>query len=158
MKDNDLYSKVTVTGGVAEIPTIKAFGDAILGFQGMMVYWHQFPKTAENDYLVQQYKAKFQTVPDLFSPGGFSAASAIFAALTKTAGDTNPEKMIATMEGMSFPTPKGTMTFRKEDHQALQPMYIVKMAKDPTGTFPHPIPMLVKEISAQEAAPPIRRK
>jgi ribosomal protein S18 acetylase RimI-like enzyme len=27
------------------------------------------------------------------------------------------------MEGMSFDTPKGKMTFRKEDHQALQSMY-----------------------------------
>ena len=39
------------------------------------------------------------------------------------------------MEGMSFDTPKGTMTFRKEDHQALQDMYhwrIKKGAKDRT--------------------------
>ncbi len=27
------------------------------------------------------------------------------------------------MEGMKFDTPKGKMTFRKEDHQALQVMY-----------------------------------
>ena len=27
------------------------------------------------------------------------------------------------MEGMSFDTPKGKMTFRKEDHQAMQCMY-----------------------------------
>ncbi len=158
MKDNDVFSKMTVTGGVAEIPTIKSLGDAAIGFQGMMVYWHQFPKTAENDYLVKVYKEKYNTVPDLFSPGGFSAASALYAALTKTAGDTTPEKMIPAMEGMSFPTPKGKMTFRKEDHQALQPMYIVKIAKDSTGTFNFPIPTLVKEVSAEDSAPPIRKK
>ena len=27
------------------------------------------------------------------------------------------------MEGMSFDTPKGKMTFRKENHQAMQRMY-----------------------------------
>ena len=158
MKDNDLFSKMVVTGGVAEIATIKALGDPLIGFQGMMVYWHQFPKTAENDYLVKAYKDKYNSVPDLFSPGGFSAASAIFTALSKTAGDTTPEKLIPVMEGMSFPTPKGKMTFRKEDHQALQPMYIVKMAKDTTGTFNFPIPTLVKEVSAEDSAPPIRKK
>jgi len=38
----------------------------------------------------------------------------------KKAGGTDTEKLIAAMEGMSFDTPKGKMTFRKEDHQALQ--------------------------------------
>ena len=34
------------------------------------------------------------------------------------------------MEGMSFETPKGTMTFRKEDHHALQDMYHWRIKKD----------------------------
>lgn len=158
MKDNDVFSKVTVTGGVGDTATIRSLGESILNFQGMMVYWYQFPKTPENDYLVKVYKEKYNGVPDLFSPGGFSAASALYTALTKSKGETDPEKLIPLMEGMSFPTPKGTMTFRKDDHQALQPMYIVKMVKDPTGTFPHPIPQMVKEVSAEDSAPPIRKK
>jgi branched-chain amino acid transport system substrate-binding protein len=158
MKDNDVFNKTTVTGGVGDTATIKSLGDAIMGFQGMMVYWYQFPKTAENDYLVKQYKDKYNAVPDLFSPGGFSAASAIYSALTATKGNTDPEVMIPAMEGMSFATPKGKMTFRKEDHQALQPMYIVKMVKDTTNTFTFPIPSLVKEVSAEDSAPPIRKK
>jgi branched-chain amino acid transport system substrate-binding protein len=158
MKDNDVFNKITVTGGVGDTATIKSLGDAMMGFQGMMVYWYQFPKTPENDYLVKMYKEKHNSVPDLFSPGGFSAASAIYTGLTKTKGDADAEKLITAMEGMTFPTPKGAMTFRKEDHQALQPLYIVKMAKDPSGTFPHPIPTLVKEVSAEESAPPIRKK
>ena len=36
---------------------------------------------------------------------------------------TDTEKLIAAMEGMEFDTPKGKMMFRKEDHQAMQPMY-----------------------------------
>ena len=35
------------------------------------------------------------------------------------------------MEGMSFDTPKGKMTFRKEDHQALQSMYHFRIKDDP---------------------------
>ena len=37
------------------------------------------------------------------------------------------------MEGMSFDTPKGKMTFRKEDHQALQSMYHFKIKVDPAS-------------------------
>ena len=32
---------------------------------------------------------------------------------------------------MAFDTPKGKMIFRKEDHQALQPMYAFKIKVDP---------------------------
>ena len=53
-------------------------------------------------------------------------------ALKKTGG-TDTEKLIAAMEGMSFETPKGTMTFRKEDHQAMQSMYHFKIKVDPAS-------------------------
>ena len=35
--------------------------------------------------------------------------------------------LIAAMEGMSWETPKGTMTFRPEDHQAMQDMFHFKI-------------------------------
>ncbi|RZL35186.1 MAG: ABC transporter permease, partial [Rubrivivax sp.] len=33
--------------------------------------------------------------------------------------------------GMSFETPKGKMTFRAEDHQAMQSMYHFRIKVDP---------------------------
>ena len=68
--------------------------------------------------------------PDFFTCGGMAAASAVVTALTKTGGSTDTEKLIATMEGMEFDTPKGKMIFRKEDHQALQSMYVFKVKAD----------------------------
>lgn len=158
MKDVDLFNKIVAVSPVGDAATIKAAGDVLIGSQGVGLYWNQFPKTAENDALVKAYKEKYNTFPDIFAPDGFAAAGAIQAALAKTAGDTDAEKLIPAMEGMSFNAPKGKETFRKEDHQALQPMYIVKMVKDTTGTYDFPVPQLVKEYSAEEAAPPIRKK
>jgi branched-chain amino acid transport system substrate-binding protein len=158
MKDSDLFNKIVAVSPVGDAATIKAAGDVLIGTQGVGLYWNQFPKTAENDFLVKTYKEKYNTFPDIFAPDGFAAASAIGTALAKTGGDTDPEKLIPAMEGMSFAAPKGKETFRKEDHQALQPMYIVKMVKDTTGTYDFPIPQLIKEFSAEEAAPPIRKK
>ena len=57
------------------------------------------------------------------------SASAILA-MQKTGGDTNADKLIAAMEGLTFDTPKGQMSFRKEDHQALQDMYYWRIKKD----------------------------
>ena len=78
-----------------------------------------------NDWLVAEHQKRFNAPPDFFTAGGFAAASAVVAALQK-AGSTDTEKLIAAMEGMTFDTPKGKMTFRKEDHQALQDMYHFK--------------------------------
>ncbi len=57
---------------------------------------------------------------------------------------------------MSFDTPKGKMTFRKEDHQAMQSMYHFKIKVDPTLAWA--VPSLVREIKAEEMDIPIRNK
>ena len=56
---------------------------------------------------------------------------AVVTALKKTSGDTQSETLIKAMEGMSFDTPKGKMTFRAEDHQAIQSMYHFRIKNDP---------------------------
>ena len=62
--------------------------------------------------------------------------------------------LIKTMEGMSFDTPKGKMTFRKEDHQAMQSMYHFKIKVDPA--FAWGVPELIREIKPEQMNVPIR--
>ncbi|MDE2297708.1 MAG: ABC transporter substrate-binding protein, partial [Burkholderiales bacterium] len=81
---------------------------------------------------------------------------ALVEALKKTGGDTTTNKLIKTMEGMSFQTPKGKMTFRKEDHQAMQSMYHFKIKVDPA--FAWGVPELVHEITPAEMDVPILNK
>ncbi len=82
-----------------------------------------------NAWLKAEYSKRFNAPPDFFVAGGFAAADAVVASLQK-AGSTDTEKLIAAMEGLTFETPKGPMTFRKEDHQALQDMYHFRIKKD----------------------------
>jgi branched-chain amino acid transport system substrate-binding protein len=126
------------------------------GLEGAIYYYWGFPKNAVNDWLVSEYKKKNNgTPPDFFVAGGMSAALAAVEAVKK-AGGTDTEKLIAAMEGMSFETPKGTMTFRKEDHQALQAMYQWRMkANAPDNTD---LLDLVREIPADEMKLPIKNK
>ncbi|HOM21696.1 MAG TPA: substrate-binding domain-containing protein, partial [Ottowia sp.] len=86
------------------------------GMEGATYYYFGIPKNPVNEALVAAHYKEFKTPPDFFTAGGFSAAMAIVTALKATGGDTNTNKLIKTMEGMSFDTPKGKMTFRKEDH------------------------------------------
>ncbi|MBI5255745.1 MAG: substrate-binding domain-containing protein [Burkholderiales bacterium] len=126
------------------------------GMEGALYYYFGIPKNKANEWLVANHYSKYKAPPDFFTAGGMSAAIAIVEALKKTNGDTNTNKLIATMEGMSFETPKGTMTFRKEDHQAMQEMYHFRIKNDPA--FAWGVPELVRVIKPEELQIPIRNK
>ena len=148
------YGIDMATGGNI-LPAMVAYKQ-FPGMEGALYYYFGIPKNAANDALVARHYSQFKTPPDFFTAGGFSAAMAVVTALKKTNGDTNTDKLISTMEGMSFETPKGTMTFRKEDHQAMQSMYHFKIKNDPA--FAWGVPELVREIKASEMDIPIRNK
>ena len=126
------------------------------GMEGATYYYFGIPKNPVNEALVASHYKQFKSPPDFFTAGGFSAAMAVVTALKKTNGDTAANKLIAAMEGMSFDTPKGKMTFRKDDHQAMQSMYHFKIKADPA--FAWGVPELVREIKPEEMQVPIRNK
>ena len=126
------------------------------GMEGAAYYYFGMPKNPVNDAMVSRHYSQFKAPPDFFTAGGFSAAMAVVAALNNSKGDASANTLIKTMEGMSFDTPKGKMTFRKEDHQAMQSMYHFKIKVDPA--FAWGVPELVREIKAEEMAIPIRNK
>jgi branched-chain amino acid transport system substrate-binding protein len=148
------YGIEIATGGNI-LPAMAAYKQ-FPGMEGATYYYFGIPKNPVNEWLVANHYSKFKSPPDFFTAGGFSAAMAIVTALKKTGGDTNTNKLISTMEGMSFDTPKGQMTFRKEDHQAMQSMYHFRIKDDPA--FAWGVPELVREIRPIEMQVPIRNK
>lgn len=157
MKDFKLFDKVTPITGFPDILGLMAMGETAIGLKGFTVYNYSLPKNPINDWLVEKHKEKYNgAVPDLFTAGGFTAAMAIVEAVKKTNGDTNADTLIAAMEGMSFDTPKGMMTFRAEDHQALQTLYAAELIK--VDGLDYPMPKLIREIAPNETVPPIMNK
>jgi branched-chain amino acid transport system substrate-binding protein len=149
------YNIEVATGGNI-LPAMVPYNN-FPGMEGASYYYFAFSKNQPNLWLVTNHYTKFKSPPDFFTAGGFSAAMAIVAALKKTNGDTNTDKLIGAMEGMTFDTPKGPMTFRKEDHQAMQSMYHFRVAP---GARPGAMPdlHLVKEIKPSEMNVPVRNK
>jgi len=133
------------------LKTWKAFG----GTEGTIYYYYDFPKNKMNDWLVAEHVKRYKAPPDMFTAGGFTAASAVVTALSKAGGGDTP-KLIAAMEGMEFETPKGRMFFRKEDHQAMQPMYHFRIKKDKKSEWD--LLELVREIPASELPVPLKNK
>ena len=128
----------------------------LVGMEGALYYYFGIPKNPVNTWLVAEHYKLYKQPPDFFTAGGMSAAIAVVEALKKTGGNTDTEKLISTMEGMKFETPKGTMTFRKEDHQAMQSMYHFRIKDDPA--FAWGVPELVHEITPDEMNIPIQNK
>ncbi|HEU5296354.1 MAG TPA: substrate-binding domain-containing protein [Burkholderiaceae bacterium] len=148
------YNIEIATGGNI-LPAMTAYKQ-FPGMEGATYYYFAIPKNPVNEWLVANHYKQFKAPPDFFTAGGMSAAIAVVEALKKTNGDTATPKLISTMEGMSFETPKGKMTFRKEDHQAMQSMYHFKIKVDPAFTWG--VPELVSEIKPEQMAVPIRNQ
>lgn len=148
------YGIKLATGGNI-LPAMVAYKN-FPGMEGALYYYFGIHKNPVNEWLVANHYKQFKAPPDFFTAGGMSAAIAVVEALKKTNGDTSTNKLIATMEGMSFETPKGKMTFRKDDHQAMQDMFHFRIKNDPA--FPWGVPELVRVIKAEELQIPIRNK
>ncbi len=148
------YGIEIATGGNI-LPAMVAYKQ-FPGMEGASYYYFGMPKNPVNEWLVANHYKQFKSPPDFFTAGGMTAAIALVEALKKTGGETGTNKLIKAMEGMSFETPKGRMTFRPEDHQALQSMYHFKIKVD--KAFEWGVPELVREIKLEEMQVPIRNK
>jgi len=156
-----LFDQLTTQGVTGNIPFITGFSSndltrlldaGTVGSVGLIVYHYTMPDTAANDYLTEQYIAQFDGPPDLFSECGFATAQAVVAALNATDGDTSSDALISALEGLTFDGPKGSYAIRAGDHQALAPMYVVRLVNvdDPDDKFFEK----VSEVSGEESAPP----
>ena len=146
---------IEIAAGGNILPAMVAYKPYV-GMEGATYYYFGIPKNPVNEWLVANHYKKFKTPPDFFTAGGMAAAIAVVDALKKTNGDTSTNKLIAAMEGMSFMTPKGKMTFRKEDHQAMQSMFHTRIKDDPA--FAWGVPELVRELKPEDMNIPIKNK
>ena len=147
---------IEVSPGGNILPVMKGW-KAFAGTTGAIYYYYGFPENKMNNWLVAEHQKRYGMPPDFFTAGGVAAASAIVTAITK-AGGTDTEKLISAMEGMSFDTPKGRMTFRKQDHQAMQDMFEFRIKKASEQKNEWDLLSLVRVIHASELPVPITNK
>jgi branched-chain amino acid transport system substrate-binding protein len=155
MRELGIFGRMQVTGGLGDREARHALGMDAVGMIGIIKYSCILPDNAINDWLREKHQERHGEDPDLFTGGGFAAGVALVEGLRRTGGNTEADALIPAMAGMRFEGPKGTYTFRPEDHQALQPMYVVEMVADPDPDHPWAIPRLIQEMSPEETAPPL---
>ena len=144
-----LLDQVKVMTGLPNVAAIPFFGSAGTKMGFLSVYYYTFPKTKANSYLVKEIKNRYHRTADIFDQDAFAAAQQIVAALKKT-HSTLASKLIKALEGQTVQGPKGPYTIRKQDHVALQPMYITKLVGSSLK------PVLLKTMSPKAVAPPLQ--
>ena len=100
MKLGDKYDINLASGGNI-LDALKLY-KPLVGMVGAGYYYYENPKNEMNDWLVAEHQKRFGGPPDFFTCGGFSAAMAVVKAI-ETAGSTDTEKLIETMEGHELP-------------------------------------------------------
>lgn len=91
-------------------------------------HWNQYDN-AINDAFVRLHREAYDTLPNLFTAGGFTAASALVQAVDT--GARTPDGLTEALSGMTVTeTPKGhnAYAFRDRDNQARSPVTVAPLA------------------------------
>ncbi|WFE76906.1 substrate-binding domain-containing protein [Roseinatronobacter sp. S2] len=142
------------TGGNI-LPAMGAYRD-LPGMEGATYYYYEIPQNPVNDWLVEQHFERYGTPPDFFTAGGMTAGLAVVEAIRNAGGADDSEALIEAMAGMEWETPKGTMQFRAQDHQAMQEMYHFRIRVENDVAWG--IPELVRVLGIDDMDIPVRNQ
>jgi branched-chain amino acid transport system substrate-binding protein len=94
--------------------------------------WYAIDTPAHKAFLAA-YQKKFSDYPRIASLVGYDTFKALAAGIAK-AKSTDPDKLSAAFEGLSFATPSGEIMFRAQDHQSTFGLYVGRTGiKDGAG-------------------------
>ncbi len=127
MQDFGLLGNMLVVGasGTVTSQNIAAIGAAADGFGTGVGYSTQID-SPENKKFVDAFKAANKADPDLYGADSYGLIYFYKAAVEK-AKSTETDKVREAMRGLDWMTPQGKKTMRAGDHQAVQPMYVVRV-------------------------------
>lgn len=127
----NLFSKYkTVLNLGGSTPTAEALGANTPPMWFIYDYYHGAYNNQMNTTFVNDYEAaNGGKAPNAWAYEGYTAVQAYAAAIEK-AHSTDPQTLITTMAGMSFNTPKGRLTFRKQDHLLESPVTVWHVVGD----------------------------
>ncbi len=146
------YKAVLNLGG--STPTAQALGANTPPLYFIYDYYNGAYNNPTNTKFVADYEAANKgQVPNAWAYEGYTAVLA-YAAAIKAAHSTNPHKIIQTMAGMSFATPKGTLTFRKQDHLLESPVTVWKVVGDSSAPGGFKVTM-AEAIPVDKVLPPV---
>src|SRR5579871_6909165 len=120
--------KVIGPGDVMDDDLLNGMGDAALGTVTAHLYSAAHP-SAMNKEFVAAYKKEFNQRPGFMAVGGYDGIHLIYAALQKTGGNADGDKLVEAMKGMAWESPRGPISIDPETRDIVQNVYVRKVEK-----------------------------
>jgi branched-chain amino acid transport system substrate-binding protein len=120
--------KVIGPGDVMDDDLLNGMGDAALGAVTAHIYSAAHPSQANKDF-VAAYKKEFNQRPGFMAVGGYDGIHLIYAALQKTGGNADGDKLVEAMKGMAWESPRGPISIDPETRDIVQNVYVRKVEK-----------------------------
>jgi len=113
-------------GDVLDDDILEAIGPPALGMITSHHYSAAHPSPENKAYVDAFMKANNGMRPNFMSVGGYDGMHLIYEALKKTGGATDGEKLVESMKGMAWTSPRGPMSIDAATRDVVQNVYIRK--------------------------------
>lgn len=127
----DAGLKVGLAGITLDVPgTLKAAGDAALGYYNVTPF--SLSAGPKMDSWVANFQKKIGRDPHTYDTTAYNAIMLLGNALTATSvksGAIDTRKIALAIETSTYESPFGLQSMRKEDHQAIMPLFVAKASK-----------------------------
>src|ERR1700741_1525975 len=120
--------KVIGPGDVMDDDLLNGMGDAALGTVTAHLYSAAHP-SAMNKEFVAAYKKAFSNRPGFMAVSGYDGIHLIYAALEKTGGNADGDKLVEAMKGMKWESPRGPISIDPDTRDIVQNVYVRKVEK-----------------------------
>jgi branched-chain amino acid transport system substrate-binding protein len=119
--------RLICTGDVLDDDLLDAIGAPALGAVSSHHYSAAHESPENRAYVDSFMKANKGMRPNFHSVGGYDGMHLIYEAVKKTGGDSDGEKLVAAMKGMSWTSPRGPISIDPATRDVVQNVYIRKV-------------------------------
>src|SRR6516164_1468250 len=120
--------KLVGPGDIVDDDDLPTTGDTLIGVVTAGIYSAAHP-SALNKQFVEAYAKATGHRANFLAVSGYDGMHLIYQALTKTGGDTDADKVLAAMKGMSWESPRGPISIDPRTRDIVQNVYVRKVEK-----------------------------
>jgi branched-chain amino acid transport system substrate-binding protein len=121
---DDAGIKLIGTGDITDDDLLNGIGPAAKGVITGHFYSALHDSPENKAFVAQVRKAANNMRPNFMAVGGYDAMALAYAALKKTNGDTDGTKLVEAMKGMSWMSPRGSITIDPSTRDIVQDIYV----------------------------------
>jgi branched-chain amino acid transport system substrate-binding protein len=115
--------KIYAEGSMLDDDSLNSMGDSALGMVSSHTYSAAHPG-AKNQAFVEGYRKLNGRRPNIVAAYGYDGMHLVYESLKKTNGDTDGEKLVASMMGMEWESPRGPVKVDPATRDLIQNVYV----------------------------------